>query len=452
MDRYALGGRTLARAIDARILARGARRFSQAWLPYCCPACFRCRSSMPCSEIMSRVTARSMRARMLEQSLRPPPNPVGARGEARYEITLRMSGAFGAAAVFANPLLRGILAPLLGGDMQLNSFTTVTSYPGAPMQDIHRDHGHLFANEPDVGPSLPVYAVNVAVPLIDVDLETGPTGVWPGSHRWPSNVQAQARGHRARSRSGAATACCWTTAPSTPVCPTKAHRVRPVLYMVYARGWFFDDANHFGVNTPDMSLEDYQAVPATARMPLRRALSQALRNQTREVERNARAAGPARNAERSVELGQGRAQRPVPVWLRQEVQAVPRARGLEHFRDEPALWDLTGAVLFPCESAPAHAFRQGSCRWIGSLLSRRARAPAGNLRPRPTRRPVPLCTSTVASCCVEHFRPAPSRPCIRNMRPNSERWIWPQLKPRRRSRRRTGSCMWGGRATTPRCA
>jgi hypothetical protein len=233
---------------------------------------------------------------MQEQSQRPFPNPVGPRGKARYEITLRMNGAFGAPGVFANPLLYSVLAPLLGGDMQLNSFTIVTSYPGAPMQEIHRDHGHLFtATDPDVGPSLPVYAVNVVVPLIDVDLETGPTGVWPGSHRWRSEVEAPP---------DAITACpirrgdCMLLDYRTlhTGLPNQSARVRPVLYMVYARGWFFDDMNHFGVNTPDMSLEDYRSIPEQARMPLERALSQAMRNQARELERDARPLAPARAA------------------------------------------------------------------------------------------------------------------------------------------------------------
>jgi len=228
---------------------------------------------------------------MLEQSQRPPPNPVGPRGPARYEITVRMSGAFGKPDLFANPLLRGILAPLIGGDMQLNSFTIVTSYPGAPMQQIHRDHGHLFASDPDVGPNLPVYAINVVVPLIDVELETGPTGVWPGSHRWPSGIEAQpAEVTACPLRRGDCMLLDYRTLHTG--LPNQSARVRPVLYMVYARGWFFDDANHFGVNSPDLSLEDYRSVPEYARMPLQRALSQALRVQERE----ARAGEPVRAA------------------------------------------------------------------------------------------------------------------------------------------------------------
>jgi hypothetical protein len=230
---------------------------------------------------------------MLEQSQRPVPNPIGPRGKARFEITLRMSGAFGKPDVFANPLLRGVLAPLLGADMQLNSFSIVVSYPGALMQQIHRDHGHLFASEPDIGPNLPVYAVNVVVPLIDVDLETGPTGVWPGSHRWPASIEAQAASVTACPlRRGDCMLLDYRTLHTG--LPNQSARVRPVLYMVYARGWFCDDATHFGVNSPDMPLEDYNSVPEQARPPLYRALSQAVRNPGRQIDRDARARGPAR--------------------------------------------------------------------------------------------------------------------------------------------------------------
>lgn len=228
-------------------------------------------------EYMSRYGALDLQS-MLEQSQHPPPNPVDPRGTARFEITMRMSGAFAKPEVFANPLLRGVLGPLLGADMQLNSFSIVVSYPGARMQHIHRDHGHLFASEPDVGPNLPIYAVNVAVPLIDVDLATGPTGVWPGSHRWPSNVEAQPEAVTALPlQRGDCLLVDYRTLHTG--LPNLTSRVRPILYMVYARGWFCDEATHFGVNSPDMPLADYQRVPEQHRAALYRAYSQAVRVQ-----------------------------------------------------------------------------------------------------------------------------------------------------------------------------
>jgi Phytanoyl-CoA dioxygenase (PhyH)/SEC-C motif len=230
---------------------------------------------------------------MNELASQPVPNPIRASGKARYEITLRMRGAFARPDVFANPLLRSILAPLLGADMQLNSFTIVVSYPGATVQQVHRDHGHLFASDPGIGPNLPVYAVNVVVPLIDVELRTGPTAVWPGSHRWPSNIQAEPDGMRAVPlHRGDCMLLDYRTLHTG--LPNQGDRVRPILYMVYARGWFHDDATHFGVNSPDMSLEDYNNVPEPARVALFRALSQAVRKPGSQTAGVVPAPSPAR--------------------------------------------------------------------------------------------------------------------------------------------------------------
>jgi len=243
-------------------------------------------------EYMARYGALDLPG-MLALSQQPPPNPVDPRGTARFEITMRMSGAFARPEVFANPVVRGVLGPLLGADMQLNSFSVVVSYPGARMQEIHRDHGHLFASEPDIGPNLPVYAVNVAVPLIDVDLATGPTGVWPGSHRWRPNVQAQPDAVTAVPLRRGDCMMLDYRVLHTGLPNLGSRRVRPILYMVYARGWFCDEATHFGVNSPDMPLEDYRRVPEQDRAALYRAYSQAVRVPAPQTQRMQRPLGPA---------------------------------------------------------------------------------------------------------------------------------------------------------------
>jgi hypothetical protein len=232
---------------------------------------------------------------MLALGLRPVPNPIRPSGQGRFEITLRMSGAFLRPDVFANPLLRNVLAPLLGADMQLNSFVVVVSYPGAPMQEIHRDHGHLFVNEPAVGPNLPVYAINCVVPLIDVDMTIGPTGVWPGSHRWPAPIKANPDEVVACPlRRGDCMLLDYRTLHTG--LPNQSARVRPILYMVYARGWFTDEATHFGVNSPDLSLEDYRSLPESTHGMLYRALSQAMRAEARNLDRPAGPSGGTHKA------------------------------------------------------------------------------------------------------------------------------------------------------------
>src|SRR5258708_32574084 len=99
-------------------------------------------------------------AAMEAESMKPPPNRLIGVGRARYDTTLRMTGAFGRPEVFANDLLLNFLRPLLGKDMRLNSFTAVASYPGAPQQQPHRDHDHLLP-QPGVASNLPLYAVHV---------------------------------------------------------------------------------------------------------------------------------------------------------------------------------------------------------------------------------------------------------------------------------------------------
>jgi Phytanoyl-CoA dioxygenase (PhyH)/SEC-C motif len=224
---------------------------------------------------------------MQEESDKPPPNRFLRVGDARYEITLRVSGAFAALDVIANRLSCRFLNTLLGDDMLLSGFTAVVSYPGATQQHIHRDYRHLFF-EPAVGPGLPVYAVNVAVPLIDVDLETGPTGIWLGSHRWAPNVVPQRQ---------AMTVCPFQRGDCILLdyrtfhtgLPNLSGRARPIVYMVYTRPWFFDEVNHVNRISLDMPLEQYDQLPQSVRPLLTRAFSQATRARWHEADARGRA-------------------------------------------------------------------------------------------------------------------------------------------------------------------
>jgi hypothetical protein len=225
-------------------------------------------------------------AEMRAAAAKPSPNRLLEVGGSRYDITLRMTGAFGSPQVFANGLLLKILRPLLGRGMHLSNFTSVVSYPGAPKQHPHRDCSHLFEG-PDVGPNLPVYAINVAVPLIDVDLETGPTGVWLGSHRLPQTATVQ---------DSTMTTCALQRGDCVMLdyrtlhagLPNLSGRARPIVYMVYARPWFFDDVNHINRIPLDMSLEHYEALPASVRPLLIRAYSHATRTRWQEADNHAR--------------------------------------------------------------------------------------------------------------------------------------------------------------------
>jgi hypothetical protein len=231
-------------------------------------------------------------AAMEAEAAKPPPNRFLRVGGARYDITLRMTGAFGNSEVFANARLLKFLGPLLGNDIHLSNFTVVVSHPGATRQHTHRDNNHLFY-DPGVGPNLPVYAVNVAVPLIDVDLETGPTGVWLGSHRLAQGLEVQNESMTVCSLQRGD--CMLLDYRTLHAGLPNARRARPIVYMVYARPWFFDHANHISRMPLDMPSERYDKLPESVRRLLIRAFS--YRALARWYEADARGRTAQRNAQ-----------------------------------------------------------------------------------------------------------------------------------------------------------
>ena len=214
-------------------------------------------------------------AQMAEEAEKPAPNPFLHVGAARYDIALRMEGLFGAPEIFANPLLLRFLMPLLGEDMRLSDCTVVVSHPGAEQQHTHRDHAHLF-EDPTIGSYLPPYAINVAVPLVDVDLETGPTGVWPGSHLWPSHVTPKPESIiQVPFKRGDCVLLDYRTLHAGLA--NRSSLVRPIMYLVYVRTWFFDEVNFQRRSALNMTLEKYHSLPEPTRKLLQRAFSQAMR-------------------------------------------------------------------------------------------------------------------------------------------------------------------------------
>jgi hypothetical protein len=215
-------------------------------------------------------------ARMLAQSQKTPPNPIQKVGEGRFEIAMRMTGAFGQPGLFANGILMNFLLPLLGGTlMRLGSMTTVASFPGAAIQHIHRDHQQLFHEFANIGPALPIFAVNVSIPLIDIDQTIGPTGIWPGSHRWPGTEAPPGAMASIPFRRGDCILMDYRTLHTG--LPNNSNAVRPILYLVYTREWFFDDNNHRHRAPLDMPLEHIQALRPELQPLMLRAYQQAIR-------------------------------------------------------------------------------------------------------------------------------------------------------------------------------
>ena len=245
-------------------------------------------------EFRSQYGAMNLAA-MESEAAKPAPNAILKVGDGRFEITPRMTGAFGNPQVFANSLLCRFLAGVLTRDMRLSGFTAIVSYPGADLQHIHRDHGVLF-DEPGLSANLPHYAINVSVPLIDVDSEIGPTAIWPDSHRWAGDSLAQLdTATVVPFQRGDCVLIDYRTLHTGM--PNKSDIVRPIIYMVYARTWFFDEINHINRPPLDMTLEELQALPKGVQSLLLRALSHNMRARylSNAAGRGASGASPARS-------------------------------------------------------------------------------------------------------------------------------------------------------------
>ncbi len=213
-------------------------------------------------------------ADMARESKRPGPQPILKVGERRYEVLVELKSPFDDVNLLGNRLLCRFLVSRLDPSMKISGVTVVVSYPGAKLQHVHSDHPALFSDV-DVSAALPNYAINVAIPLIDVDRQIGPTAIFLGSHVWPKNRPANPEPAIVEFKRGDCILIDYRTQHTGM--PNLSQTVRPILYMVYARPWFFDEGNHLARPSLNMSVEQFMALPDDMKGLLSRAYSQRMR-------------------------------------------------------------------------------------------------------------------------------------------------------------------------------
>lgn len=159
-------------------------------------------------------------------------------------------------------LLWPLIQDLLGKDAELVYIGLIPSFPNSEDQPWHQDGCTLFPEAPpELGDSLPPYALNVFLPLLDITEELGPTEFWLASH-----CTNEARDTFLSSNGGAATtvnddmidknknivAPLIQTGDALIYDYRVCHRgtsnlstniTRPMLYLMYARPWFKEHLN-----------------------------------------------------------------------------------------------------------------------------------------------------------------------------------------------------------------
>jgi len=213
-------------------------------------------------------------AHLEREAQKTPPRPVLKVGEGRYEVLVEIKGVLAAPGVLNNALLCRFLESRLDASMTISGVTAVVSYPGAKLQHVHSDHPMLFS-DPKVSAALPNYAINVAVPLIDVNAQMGSTAIFLGSHRWPEGKPDNPQPAIVDFKRGDCILIDYRTQHTGM--PNQSGAVRPILYVVYARQWFFDEGNHMARPSLNMSLAQFAALPDAMKELLSRAYSQRMR-------------------------------------------------------------------------------------------------------------------------------------------------------------------------------
>ncbi|MFS8803096.1 phytanoyl-CoA dioxygenase family protein, partial [Synechococcus sp. R60.2] len=139
----------------------------------------------------------------------------------------------------------------------------VVSLPGSADQQVHRDLSHLFGDE-TLDAIIPCYALNLLIPLVEVNEENGMTRLWPGSHvvfdahytelaqQMPFVDPPLAKGscllfdyrliHLGRAN--------------------RSPAPRPLLYNTYSRAWFRDPINYTQQPPLVIPAQEKERIPA----------------------------------------------------------------------------------------------------------------------------------------------------------------------------------------------
>lgn len=166
-------------------------------------------------------------------------------GNKRYMLNVELDHGIFDQRIFANENLIEFLHKLLGKSMILESFGIVFSLPGAKHQGFHRDGSVLFDSysvEGNVSISgfLPAYAITLAIPLINIDKETGRTEIKSKTHRYIEDNQTKL----IKPSLNIGSALLWDFRVLHRGGENNSTKIRPLIYMTYSREWWRDIDNY----------------------------------------------------------------------------------------------------------------------------------------------------------------------------------------------------------------
>jgi ectoine hydroxylase-related dioxygenase (phytanoyl-CoA dioxygenase family) len=161
-------------------------------------------------------------------------------GDRRLMITVDLEPPFERRELVANPWLISVLRAAFDDEVVLGAYGVVCSLPAAARQHVHIDGSDLFP-QAAINRVLPIVAVTVAIPLLEMNEIHGTTTLWPGSHRNGKLAETEI-GDEPLVREGSCVI--WDYRLLHSGTPNQSAIPRPLLYMTYCRTWFLDHKNY----------------------------------------------------------------------------------------------------------------------------------------------------------------------------------------------------------------
>ena len=176
-------------------------------------------------------------------------------GNKRYMLNVELDHSIFDQRIFANENLIEFLHKLLGKSMILESFGIVFSSPGARHQGFHRDGSVLFdaysvGGNASISGFIPPYAITLAIPLINIDKETGLTEIKSKTHRYIEDNQTKL----IKPSLNIGSALLWDFRTRHGGGENKSTKIRPLIYMTYSREWWRDIDNYKKLNQKRVNL------------------------------------------------------------------------------------------------------------------------------------------------------------------------------------------------------
>jgi len=176
------------------------------------------------------------------------------RSKMRYEVWSPLIPPFTSDEFLLSPFVLPVIKYVMNAErLEVDTFSSVTSLPGAPTQHWHRDAGTIFDYKEFPHP-LPSYGTVMFVPLVDLVKENGPTEFWLKSHH-PCRNKIELH-HNDWTTSE----CPWVKEPKVVYGkkglvilydyylmhrggPNKSNEQRPLMYLSWVRDWWIDSVN-----------------------------------------------------------------------------------------------------------------------------------------------------------------------------------------------------------------